>query len=246
MNHKGESGKMSEKVKKDIMEMVSKVSVSREQSTLKALGVQGLIGHSYRHVVICLHDKEEIAVCPETAEKVRTCLLNRERCDFSEEDIREDYTNFRRFIFDFNDDGALITIVEGTRYPVIESLQPTPNERIIEVNNTEIVGIICVINKFLELRAHFYAVKEVAGREIRDFLALQRKRKLMFIQGLAEKYKIDVDDAFEMIKDEMGIADDAFEIMRDEIDIANVLDNAMGKEESGRRERSSEKRLGCG
>jgi len=216
---------MSEKVKKDIMEMVSKVSVSREQSTLKALGVQGLIGHSYRHVVICLHDKEEIAVCPETAEKVRTCLLNRERCDFSEEDIREDYTNFRRFIFDFNDDGALITIVEGTRYPVkLESLQPTPNERRIKVNNPEIVGIICIINKFFELREYFYAVKEVAGREIRDFLALQRKRKLMFIRGLAEKYKIDIDDAFELVKDEMGIADDAFEIIKAEIDIANVMD----------------------
>ena len=225
MNHKGESGKMSEKVKKDIMEMVSKVSVSREQSTLKALGVQGLIGHSYRHVVICLHDKEEIAVCPETAEKVRTCLLNRERCDFSEEDIREDYTNFRRFIFDFNDDGALITIVEGTRYPVkLESLQPTPNERRIKVNNPEIVGIISVINKFLELREHFYEVKKSAGREIRDFLALQRKRKLMFIRGLAEKYKIDIDDAFELVKDEMGIADDAFEIIKAEIDIANVMD----------------------
>ena len=224
MNHKGESGKMSEKVKKDIMEMVSKVSVSREQSTLKALGVQGLIGHSYRHVVICLHDKEEIAVCPETAEKVRTCLLNRERCDFSEEDIREDYTNFRRFIFDFNDDGALITIVEGTRYPVkSESLQPTPNERRIKVNNAEIVGIICIINKFFELREYFYAVKEVAGREIRDFLALQRKRKLMFIRGLAEKYKIDIDDVLELIKDEIGIADDAFEIMKSEIDIVNIL-----------------------
>ena len=192
---------MREKVKKGIKEMVSKVSVSREQSTLKALGVQGLIGHSYRHVVICLHDKEEIAVCPETAEKVRTCLLNRERCDFSEEDIREDYTNFRRFIFDFNDDGALITIVEGTRYPVIESLQPTPNERRIKVNNAEIVGIISVINKFLELRERFYAVEEQLLEEIRDYLALQRKRRDEFIQRLAKKYKIDIADVEEVMEE---------------------------------------------
>ena len=218
------SGKMNEKIKKDIEEMVSKATVTREGSTLKALGVKGLIGHSYSHLAICLHNKEEITVSPKTAEKIKTCLTSREKWDFIEEDIREDYTNFRRFIFDFNDDGALITIVEGTRYPVkLESLQPTPNERRIKVNNPEIVGIICIINKFFELREYFYAVKEVAGREIRDFLALQRKRKLMFIRGLAEKYKIDIDDAFELIKDEIGIADDAFEIMKSEIDIVNIL-----------------------
>ena len=215
---------MTEKIKKDIMEMVSKVSISREQSTLKALGVKGLIGHSYRSLVIQLRDKEEIGVCSTTAEKIKACLINREKSEFTEEDNREDYTNFRRFEFDFNDAGALITIVEGTRYPVIENLQPTPNERRIRVNNAEIVGIICIINKFLELRAHFYAVKEVAGREIRDFLALQRKRKLKFIRELAEKHKIDIDDALELIKDEIGIADDAFEIMKAEIDIANILD----------------------
>ncbi|MCD6214461.1 MAG: hypothetical protein J7J46_05755, partial [Candidatus Desulfofervidus sp.] len=87
----------------------------------------------------------------------------------------------------------------------------------------EIVGIICIINKFFELREYFYAVKEVAGQEIRDFLAQQLKRKLMFIRGLAEKYKIDIDDVLELIKDEIGIADDAFEIMKSEIDIVNIL-----------------------
>jgi len=222
---------MSEKIKKDIEEMVSKVAVTRDRSILKALGVKGVISHSYRCLTIRLHDREEIVVCSETAEKVKTCLINREEHEFIEEDIREDYTNFRRFVFDFNDDGALITIVEGTRYPVkLESLQPTPNERRIKVNNPEIVGIICIINKFFELREYFYAVKEVAGQEIRDFLAQQLKRKLMFIRGLAEKYKIDIDDVLELIKDEIGIADDAFEIMKSEIDIVNILDTMKENE----------------
>ena len=222
---------MNKKIKKDIEEMVSKATVTRVGLILKALGVKGLIGPSYGHLVIRLRDKKEIGMCPETAEKVKTCLTSRERCDFTEEDIREDYTNFRRFVFDFNDDGALITIVEGTRYPVkLESLQPTPNERRIKVNNPEIVGIICIINKFFELREYFYAVKEVAGQEIRDFLAQQLKRKLMFIRGLAEKYKIDIDDVLELIKDEIGIADDAFEIMKSEIDIVNILDTMKENE----------------
>jgi len=217
-------------------ETISKVAVTREGLILKALGVKGLIGHSYRHLVICLRDKEEIGTCPETAEKIKTCLVSRERCDFTEEDFREDYTNFRRFVFDFGEDEALITITEGTRYPVIESLQPTPNERRIKVNNAEIAGIICVINKFLELRAHFYEVKEVAGREIRDFLVRQRERKLKFIRELAEKHKIDIDDALELIKDEIGIADDAFEIMKYEIDLAYTLDNMMKKKKNEQRE----------
>ena len=221
---------MTEKIKKDIMEMVSKVSISREQSTLKALGVKGLIGHSYRSLVIQLRDKEEIGVCSRTAEKIKACLINREKSKFTEEDNREDYTNFRRFEFDFNDDGALITIVEGMRYPVkLDSLQPTPNERRIKANNPEIVGIICVINKFLELQEYFYAVKEAAGQEIRDFLVRQRERKLKFIRRLAEKYKIEFDDALELIKDEMGIGDDAFEMMKAEIELANILDDAMEK-----------------
>ena len=216
---------MSEKIKKDIEEMISKTVVTRDKSTLKALGVKGFIGHSYKSLVIQLHDKEEIGMCSETAEKVKTCLINREKYDFTVEDIREDYTNFRRFIFDFSNDGAVITIVEGTRYPVkLESLQPTPNRMVIIVNNPEIVGIICVINKFLELQEYFYAVKKAAGEEIRNFLELQLKRKLKFIRGLAEKYKIEFDDALELIKDEIGIADDAFEIMKAEIDIANILD----------------------
>lgn len=186
---------MSGKIKKDIEEMVSKAVVTREGLVLKALGgVRGLIGPSYRHLVICLRDKEEIGMCPETAEKVKTCLTSRERCNFTEEDIREDYTNFRRFVFDFSEDEALITIVEGTRYPVIESLQPTPNERRIKVNNAEIVGIISVINKFLELREHFYAVEEQLLEEIRGYLALQRKRRDNFIRRLAKKYKIDIVD----------------------------------------------------
>ncbi|RLC81053.1 MAG: hypothetical protein DRI61_04505 [Chloroflexi bacterium] len=222
---------MSEKIKKDIEEMVSKPVVTRDKSTLKALGVNGLIGHSYKSLVIRLQDKEEIPVCSRTAEKIKTCLIKREKSEFTEEDIREDYTNFRRFIFDFNDDGALITIVEGTRYPVkLESLQPTPNERRIKVNNPEIVGIICVINKFLELQEYFYAVKEAAGQEIRNFLELQLKRKLKFIRGLAEKYKIEFDDALELIKDEIGIADDAFEIMKAEIDIRMLLDEMKENE----------------
>ncbi|RLG35342.1 hypothetical protein DRN97_00085 [Methanosarcinales archaeon] len=222
---------MSEKIKKDIEEMVSKTVVTRDKSTLKALGVKGVISHSYRSLVIRLRDKEEIPVCSRTAEKIKTCLIKREKSEFAEEDIREDYTNFRRFIFDFNDDGALITIVEGTRYPVkLESLQPTPNERRIKVNNPEIVGIICVINKFLELQEYFYAIKEVAGKEIRNFLELQLKRKLKFIRGLAEKYKIEFDDALELIKDEIGIADDAFEIMKAEIDIRMLLDEMKENE----------------
>jgi len=118
------SGKMNEKIKKDIEKMVSKAAVTREGSTLKALGVKGLIGHSYSHLAICLHNKEEITVSPKTAEKIKTCLTSREKWDFIEEDIREDYTNFRRFIFDFNDDGALITIVEGTRYSASEVRYP--------------------------------------------------------------------------------------------------------------------------
>ena len=225
---------MSEKIKKDIEEMISKTVVTRDKSTLKALGVKGFIGHSYRSLVIQLHDKEEIGMCSETAEKVKTCLINREKYDFTVEDIREDYTNFRRFIFDFSNDGAVITIVEGTRYPVkLESLQPTPNRMVIIVNNPEIVGIICVINKFLELQEYFYVVKEAAGQEIRNFLELQLKRKLMFIRGLAEKYKIDIDDALELIKDEIGIADDAFEIMKAEIDIRMLLDEMKENERKG-------------
>ena len=225
---------MSEKIKKDIEEMISKTVVTRDKSILKALGVKGLIGHSYRSLVIQLRDKEEIPVCSTTAEKIKTCLMKREKGEFTEEDIREDYTNFRRFEFDFNDAGALITIVEGTRYPVkLESLQPTPNERRIKVNNPEIVGIICVINKFLELQEYFYAVKEAAGQEIKDFLELQLKRKLKFIRGLAEKYKIEFDDALELIKDEIGVADDAFEIMKAEIDIRMLLDEMKENERKG-------------
>ena len=225
---------MSEKIKKDIEEMISKTVVTRDKSTLKALGVKGFIGHSYKSLVIQLHDKEEIGMCSETAEKVKTCLINREKYDFTVEDIREDYTNFRRFIFDFSNDGAVITIVEGTRYPVkLESLQPTPNRMVIIVNNPEIVGIICVINKFLELQEYFYAVKKAAGEEIRNFLELQLKRKLKFIRGLAEKYKIEFDDALELIKDEIGIADDAFEIMKAEIDIRMLLDEMKENERKG-------------
>ena len=191
---------MNKKIKKDIEEMVSKAVVTREGLVLKALGgVRGLIGPSYGHLVIRLRDKKEIGMCPETAEKVKTCLTSRERCDFTEEDIREDYTNFRRFVFDFNEDEALITITEGTRYPVIESLQPTPNERRIKVNNAEIVGIIRVINKFLELRERFYAVEEQLLEEIRDFLALQQKRRDKFIRRLANKYKIDIVDVEEVM-----------------------------------------------
>ena len=225
---------MSEKIKKDIEEMISKTVVTRDKSTLKALGVKGFIGHSYKSLVIQLHDKEEIGMCSETAEKVKTCLINREKYDFTVEDIREDYTNFRRFIFDFSNDGAVITIVEGTRYPVkLESLQPTPNRMVIIVNNPEIVGIICVINKFLELQEYFYAVKKAAEEEIRNFLELQLKRKLKFIRGLAEKYKIEFDDALELIKDEIGIADDAFEIMKAEIDIRMLLDEMKENERKG-------------
>ena len=190
---------MNKKIKKDIEEMVSKATVTRVGLILKALGVKGLIGPSYGHLVIRLRDKKEIGMCPETAEKVKTCLTSRERCDFTEEDIREDYTNFRRFVFDFNEDEALITITEGTRYPVIESLQPTPNERRIKVNNAEIVGIIRVINKFLELRERFYAVEEQLLEEIRDFLALQQKRRDKFIRRLANKYKIDIVDVEEVM-----------------------------------------------
>jgi len=225
---------MSEKIKKDIEEMISKTVVTRDKTTLKALGVKGFIGHSYRSLVIQLRDKEEIPVCSTTAEKIKTCLMKREKGEFTEEDIREDYTNFRRFIFDFSNDGALITIVEGTRYPVkLESLQPTPNERRIKVNNLEIVGIICVIKKFLELKEYFYVVKEAAGQEIRNFLDLQLKRKLKFIRGLAEKYKIEFDDALELIKDEIGVADDAFEIMKAEIDIRMLLDEMKENERKG-------------
>jgi len=192
---------MNKKIKKDIEEMVSKADITREGLILKALGVKGLIGPSYRYLVIRLHDKEEIGVCPETAEKVKTCLTSHEKCNFTEEDIREDYTNFRRFIFDFNEDGALITIVEGTRYPVIESLQPTPNETKIKVNNAEIVGIIRVINKFLELRKRFYAIENQLLEEIRDYLALQQKRRDKFIRRLANKYKIDIVDVEEVMEE---------------------------------------------
>lgn len=216
---------MNEKITKEIEEAVSKTIVTRDRSVLRALGVEGIINNSYRCLKIRSYNIEEIIVCSETVKKVKACLINHEKHEFIEEDIREDYTNFRRFIFDFNDDGALITIVEGIRYPVTsESLQPVPNERRIKVNNAEIVGIICIINKFFELREHFYAVKKVAGQEIRDFLAQQLKRKLMFIRGLAEKYEIDIEDVLELMKDEMGIADDAFEMMKSEIDIVNALD----------------------
>ena len=164
-------------------------------------------------------------MCSKTAEKIKTCLINREKSEFTEEDIREDYTNFRRFEFSFDEDGALITIVKGVRYPIkSEKLQPIPSERRIRINNAEIVGVICIVNKFLELQDYFYTVKETAREEIRNFLTRQRKNKLKFIRELAEKYKIDIEDALELIKDEIGIADDAFEIMKFEIDLAYALD----------------------
>jgi len=215
---------MSEKIKKDIEEMVNKTTVTREKSILKALGVKGIIDHSYRRLVIYLSDGKEIAMSSELSKKIRACLTNRKNCDFTLEDPREDYTIFRRFVFYFTDEGVSITILEGIRYPIkVESLQPTPNESKISINNPEIVGVICVINKFLELRDHFRAVKEITGREIENFLAQQRKRKMAFIQKLAKKYRIDIDDVLELIKDKIGIADDAFEIMKTEMDIAYTL-----------------------
>ena len=83
------------------------------------------------------------------------------------------------------------------------------------------------------MQEYFYAVKKAAGQEIRDFLELQLTRKLKFIRGLAEKYKIEFDDALELIKDEIGIADDAFEIMKAEIDIRMLLDGMKENERKG-------------
>ncbi len=189
--------------------MVDEVIVERKEFTLKALGVKATFNPFYWFLTIHLpdpihlSDQREIrmGLIPETAEKVKNCLMGRKKCEFTKEYFREDYTQFSRFSFDFGQNGAQITIIEGEQYPVVESLQPEPKETKLRVNNIEIIGIVGIIIKFLELRKKFSVVREPIEKEIEKYLEEQKKKEDELIRRLAEKFQVDPADVREIFKD---------------------------------------------
>jgi len=185
--------------------MVDEVVVIREEFTLKALGVKGNFNPFYGFLTIHLSHlsghRREIRMDAEIVEKVKNCLMGREKCEVTKEYFREDYSQFSRFSFDFGRNGAQITIIEGERYPVVESLQPKPKETKLRVNNIEIIGMVGIINRFLELRKNFSVVRKPIEEEIEKHLEEQKKKEDELIHRLAEKFQVDPVDVREIFKD---------------------------------------------
>ena len=194
--------KKMEEIRRAVEEMLDEVIVTREKFTLQApgLGVKASLSPFYSFLTIHLQHRE-IRMDPETAEKVKNCLMDRKECEFTKEYPREDWTEFSRFSFDFGRNGAQITITQGERYPVTEALQPPPNETQIEVNNPEILGMLAIIKRFCELREKFSVVRELIEEDIERYLEEQDKQEDRFIRRLAEKFQVDPVDVGVIFKD---------------------------------------------
>jgi len=84
---------------------------------------------------------------------------------------------------------------------VVESLQPEPEETKLRVNNIEIIGMVGIINRFLELRRNFSVVRKPIEEEIEKHLEEQKKKEDELIRRLAEKFQVDPVDVREIFKD---------------------------------------------